>query len=46
MKEALPDALPVTWGAKLAVKVTLSPVFKDTGKVTPVMLSPATEELT
>jgi hypothetical protein len=45
-KTALPEALPATVGAKLAVKVTLAPGFKDTGKATPVMLRPATEALT
>jgi len=42
-KEALPEVVPVAAGAKLAVKVTLFPGSRLTGRVTPLRLNPAPE---
>ena len=46
MNETLPVTSPVAEGAKLALKVTLAPGFRVTGRATPPTVSPVPEALT
>lgn len=46
IKEALPVTSPVAEGAKLAVKVALTPGFRVTGSATPLRVNPAPETVT